>query len=86
MDTDRLAWAKHDNERAIANNNAALKRAAESMIDKMMRLIANVDHDLTVNTLGEVQGRGLEVDRLCALRGQLFDFRNTLEGLEADHV
>jgi hypothetical protein len=74
-----ISVALHENQRAISNNAKSLKRAAQDMIHQMERLIRNIDEGYTINTLGEVQGRGSEVDRLCAIRGTLFDFRNTLQ-------
>ena len=48
---------------------ARLQSAAQVLADDMARLQRRVDKGQTINSLGEVQGRGADVDRLCALLG-----------------
>lgn len=52
----------------LAETSAALVRAASSLSRDMERAVAHVEGGMSVNQLGEVQGRGNEVDRYCALR------------------
>lgn len=47
-----------------------LVMAADSMARRMGTRSSHVDDGMTVNTLGEVQGSGSSLDRLCALRGE----------------
>ena len=47
-----------------------LRSKAESMIRRMQGVLAALDDDRHLNSLGEVQGLGPDIDRLCALRAQ----------------
>ena len=54
---------------------ACLKGKAESLRSRMDNLIKRIDNDKlgTLNSLGEVQSMGLEVDRYCIQIGVLQD-------------
>lgn len=56
-----------------------LERAAERLIDRMESLRRYLNDGMTINSLGEVQGLGQDVDRLCAVLRQQ---ENALETLE----
>jgi hypothetical protein len=45
-----------------------LRSAAERLADSARRVVKDLDENLSLNSLGEVQGRGLTVDLLCAQR------------------
>ena len=43
---------------------------ARWLIDDLKRLIQHLEEGSTINSLGEVQGKGSEIDRLCGLYAQ----------------
>jgi hypothetical protein len=45
-----------------------LRSAAERLADTARRVVRDLDENLSLNSLGEVQGRGLALDLLCAQR------------------
>jgi len=74
-------WAVHDAQGEVERTRRQLvetmRDLAERLADEASRLDA--DADRSVNSLGVVQGRGGEVDRLCAL---LHERRSTLAKVE----
>ncbi len=59
-----------DAEREVARVHELLVTTASSLADRMTRLAERLERDgvvASVNELGEVQGLGANVDRLCAL-------------------
>lgn len=60
---------REETARQIGYTRANLANAARSLADQMGRLSARVEsiEDYAPNSLGEVQSRGMEVDRLCAV-------------------
>ena len=59
-----------DADRAVARAHAALADKVSYLAERMTRLAARLQAegtDASVNELGEVQGLGADVDRLCAL-------------------
>jgi hypothetical protein len=72
-------------EGAIWNAESDARRVSEQLVrkakwlrDDMDRLIAQVEAGGSVNSLGEVQGSGSEVDRLCALYDEKFSQLHSL--------
>lgn len=57
-----------DAQRQLLSTDKDLRSRAEALIRQMQRLIEHLDDGSGVNSLGEVQSRGLDIDRLCALR------------------
>lgn len=53
--------------RDVQYRKQELYEAAKSLSDRMQRVAQNLEQGYSVNGLGEVQGMGLGVDRLCAL-------------------
>jgi hypothetical protein len=83
-----LDWALRDAVRDVEYTRGRLvyvmRRLAEDMAREADRLDA--DPDRTVNSLGVVQGRGLDVDRLCAVLDEQRKTAVTLERmLAAEH-
>jgi hypothetical protein len=67
---NRTEYLLEDAERAIVRARAGLTDKARSLAERMTRLAARLQAEGTsasVNELGEVQGLGADVDRLCAL-------------------
>lgn len=63
----RMRYAWMEAHRDVQRTRQELKKEAEYLARKMNELARDVSQHHTINSLGEVQGRGLEVDRLCAL-------------------
>ncbi len=70
---DRLAGLLHDANREYDEALAKLDAQAGWIIEKMQRLQASIGRSretdpstLSVNAIGELQGQGAELDRLCA--------------------
>lgn len=57
-------------EAALAYQDATdtVRSTALSIAQDMERVVRHLDEGYHVNSLGEVQGRGLDLDRACALR------------------
>lgn len=53
--------------RTVASQKEQLRNAMASLVEKMQRSISHLDVGWTVNSLGEVQSSGPDVDRRCAL-------------------
>ena len=69
-----LNLIENELEGATANLRAdyrELVAAARALADRLTRLAAGIEHDggktYIINSLGEVQGQGGNIDRLCAL-------------------
>lgn len=56
---------------------------AKNIIDKMERLLRDLDSGMHINGLGELQSRGSEVDRLCGIREQIVQHQNVANYLVA---
>jgi hypothetical protein len=68
-----LANVIGDAVRRLRSLEDDLENAARSLAERMDRLVDTIHAGYHVNELGEVQGRGGEVDRLCALRQAAID-------------
>jgi len=71
-DPDRLAGLLHDANREYDEALGKLDCQAGWIIEKMQRLQASIARSretdpstLSVNAIGELQGQGVELDRLC---------------------
>ncbi len=63
-------YMMEDAEREVARVHAMLVDKVTGLADRMSGLAARLERDgvvASVNELGEVQGLGADVDRLCAL-------------------
>lgn len=56
----------YDAEAKAKQTRERLEHAATELSERMARVAEKVRDGGSVNALGEVQGRGAEVDRLCA--------------------
>lgn len=63
---ERLADAWGD-EHEAHQSTVELRKKIGSLIERMMGALRTMDAGYRVNSLGEVQGGGMDVDRLCAL-------------------
>lgn len=66
-DTEMLL---HDAKRQYARAVNQLREAASHLANDMRRTVEAIDHDTddpSINSLGEVQQRGSNVDRWCAI-------------------
>jgi hypothetical protein len=67
---DKTAYLLEDADRDVVRAHAALADKVSYLGERMTRLAARLQAEGTsasVNELGEVQGLGADVDRLCAL-------------------
>jgi hypothetical protein len=67
---DKTAYLVDDAERAVVRAHETLTDKVSYLAERMTRLAArlgSVGTGASVNELGEVQGLGSDVDRLCAL-------------------
>ncbi len=67
---NKTAYLLEDAERAVVRAHEALADKASYLAERMTRLAARLGSEggnASVNELGEVQGLGADVDRLCAL-------------------
>jgi len=67
---NKTAYLLEDAERAVVRAHEALADRANYLAERMTRLAARLESEganVSVNELGEVQGLGADVDRLCAL-------------------
>ena len=67
---DKTAYLLEDADRAVVRAHTALADKVSYLAERMTRLAARLQAEGTgasVNELGEVQGLGADVDRLCAL-------------------
>ena len=67
---NKTAYLLEDAERAVVRAHEALADKANYLAERMTRLAARLGSEganVSVNELGEVQGLGADVDRLCAL-------------------
>lgn len=55
---------------AYAHEGDRVRNMANSLIERCARALRSLDAGQHVNSLGEVQGGGFDVDRACALREQ----------------
>ena len=62
----------------IKATESRLRAAAEHLATRMTDLVGYLDNDRTINSLGEVQGAGMDVDRLCGELAALKDVRDDL--------
>ena len=65
--TTKLENRIEDTQLQIESLKNSLANAAADLAYKMNRLMLNLEEGHAINSLGEVQSRGSEVDRLCAL-------------------
>ena len=77
VDVDGKFWDKNDDRVAVTlcdllsdlnNLDDQLVRAASDLADVAARVQRYVAEGLSVNSLGELQSRGANFDRLCSLR------------------
>lgn len=87
--SEQLKMADRESDREIAYAVRELRDRARWLKENMERLVARIDEqgaEASINTLGEVQSMGLEVDRLCSKVGFLRDAKlarkNTLKEVE----
>ena len=67
---NKTAYLLEDAERSVVRAHEALADKASYLAERMTRLAARLGSEganASVNELGEVQGLGADVDRLCAL-------------------
>jgi hypothetical protein len=67
---NETAYLLEDAERAVVRAHEALADKASYLAERMTRLAARLGSEgasASINELGEVQGLGSDVDRLCAL-------------------
>jgi hypothetical protein len=67
---NKTEYLTEDAERAVVRAHAMLADKVSYLAERMTRLAARLGSegvDASVNELGEVQGLGADVDRLCAL-------------------
>jgi hypothetical protein len=64
----RVGYALQDAQRQVEYSQERLTNAARSMSERMAELANKVKNEPTavINSLGELQGRGPDLDRLCA--------------------
>lgn len=60
------------------DTKARLRRSTERMIDRLQDLLSTLDNGRTVNSLGELQGSGNEIDRLCGELSVLASVRDDI--------
>ena len=60
-------FQQYELDRQVPELRARLRQKAQSICDSMEELIRDLDADRTINSLGELQGRGSELDRLCGM-------------------
>jgi hypothetical protein len=67
---DKTTYLLEDADRAVVRAHAALADKVSYLAERMTRLAGRLQAEgasASVNELGEVQGLGADVDRLCAL-------------------
>jgi hypothetical protein len=67
---NKTAYLLEDADSAVVRAHEALTDKVSYLADRMTRLAGRLATDgveATVNELGEVQGLGADIDRLCAL-------------------
>ncbi len=63
----RTDHALEDANRKEEYAREKLTNAARSMSERMAELVVKLgEHDAIINSLGELQGRGPDLDRMCA--------------------
>ena len=84
--TTKLAAIQIDLDMDITRTRADLAKAARYLADDMVRLAESIENDATAkpNALGEIQGRGLKVDLLCAKLDELRKMQARLTYLAAE--
>ena len=80
-DINVVAATQEKIERNKVRYTAALRVAADALIRNMEHVIRRIDNDdlLTINSLGEVQRQGQEVDRLCAVLSETLDMKEYVD-------
>jgi len=73
-------FQRYSIEHRLAGYRETLIGKARWLKDDMERLIRNLEEGSTINSIGEVQGRGGEIDRLCGLYAE---FQRLAEELRA---
>lgn len=68
---ERLTRRRADVEDQIRRLSVTIEEQMQGIRDKL-------DRDLHLNSLGELQGRGPELDRLVALREELIDIHQVM--------
>lgn len=68
-----------DAQAGLKTTEKQLRSDAEYMIRRMQSLLARLDEGNSVNSLGEIQGSALDIDRLCALRQERVEQITRLE-------
>ena len=54
----------------------SLVSTAVGIINDMELLLKHLEDDTHINSLGELQARGSELDRLCGMREQIVELQN----------
>ncbi len=71
-------FQRYSVENRLEDYRTALVGKARWLAEDLQRLIQHLEEDSTINSLGEVQGRGGEIDRLCGLYAQFKQLRDEL--------
>ena len=83
MTNEALQLVLDSARRDVERVEKELAHSARRLEADMRTLLERLDEDRAVNGLGEVQGRGFDVDRLCALRQAKLEEVQRLEWLAA---
>jgi len=70
IDPERAARMIEDQRRDVTLRREALIERARHMADKLTRMADRIESDEGIsgyNSLGELQGSGVEIDRLCGV-------------------
>jgi len=69
-------------ELRLAMTESELAKYAADLSGNMQHLVETLETGGAVNSLGEVQGHGLTIDRLCAIRNVCLDALRVLDQQE----
>jgi len=75
----------NDTASQLDAKTSGLRATASALADHMLKLVARIDREgssVHVNQLGEVQGYGVDVDRLC---GEVVALRRQVDALVKVH-
>jgi len=78
-DLKPIDWAIIDAERALESAKEQFLDACKSLQDRLERAVRTVEQGYKPNSLGEVQGAGLDVDRYAAIIDQRGSFLRQLQ-------
>ena len=73
-------FQRYSGEHLLEGYRETLIGKARWLKEDMERLVRNLEEGSTINSIGEVQGRGGEIDRLCGLYAE---FKRLAEELRA---